>query len=66
MYRKIIKIDSREMMKRVEMFGFVSVTSGNSRRIVCLPIVRSRDSDMKNMSGSSKRPPELGDTAYQS
>ena len=65
MYRKIIKIDSREMMKRVGMFRFVSVAFGNSRRTECLPIMRSRDSDTKNMSESSKRPPEPRDAACQ-
>ena len=65
MYRKIIKIDSREMMKRVGMFRFVSVAFGNSRRTECLPIMRSRDSDTKSMSESSKRPPEPGDAACQ-
>ena len=55
-----------KILKKLWTFRCFSVSSGDSHRVTSLAIARSLDSDMKNMSGSSKRPPELGDTACQS
>ena len=43
-----------------------SIACREYHRIRCPGISRSRDSDIKNMSRHSQRPPELGATACQS
>ena len=52
-------------LKLVFTFRFFSIACREYHRIRCLPFARSRDSDIKNMSRHSERPPELGATACQ-
>ena len=63
---RAVSVPDPENPEKTLNVSIFSVASGDSHRVTSLAIARSLDSDMKNMSGSSKRPPELGDTACQS
>ena len=53
-------------LKMLSRFLCFSIACRDAHRIRCPRIARSRDSDIKNMSRHSERPPELGATACQS